>query len=325
MNQELIRQLSVITEEEQEILAGGDIDRSRYMEGEGLTVDSRKMLDAGKLIQIRPHTRFVHFPRHRHNYIEVIYMCRGETRHLIDGRSIVLKEGELLFLNQNAQQEILPAGEGDVAVNFIILPEFFDVAFKMLGEGENLLRDFLIGCLCESGRYDNYLHFHVADVLPVQNLVENMIWTILNDQPDKQTINQTTMGLLFMQLTYCTERLETAGQSFEQNLVLQVLRYIDGNYRDGQLKTLSDMLGFDVYWMSRMIKKLTGRNYKDLLQIKRLNQAAYLLLNTRASVADISIAVGYDNTSYFHRIFRSYYGLSPKEYRRANKEGVQGA
>ena len=105
------------------------------------------------------------------------------------------------------------------------------------------------------------------------------------------------------------------------NLVLQVLRYIDGNYRDGQLNTLADMLGFDVYWLSRMIKKLTGRNYKDLLQIKRLNQAAYLLLNTRASVADISVAVGYDNTSYFHRIFRSYYGLSPKEYRRANQKG----
>ena len=148
---------------------------------------------------------------------------------------------------------------------------------------------------------------------------------VIVDHEFAYNIYQTTMGLLFMQLTYCTERLETAGQSFEQNLVLQVLRYIDENYRDGQLKTLSDMLGFDVYWMSRMIKKLTGRNYKDLLQIKRLNQAAYLLLNTRASVADISIAVGYDNTSYFHRIFRSYYGLSPKEYRRANKEGAQGA
>ncbi len=319
MHQELIRRLSVITEEEREILAGRGIDRSRYTEGEGLTIDSRKMLDAGKLIQIRPHTRFVHFPRHRHNYIEVIYMCKGETRHRIDGRPIVLKEGELLFLNQNAWQEILPAGEEDVAVNFIILPEFFDVAFTMLGEGENLLRDFLIGYLCGSGRYDNYLHFHVADVLPVQNLVENMIWTILNDQPDKRTINQTTMGLLFMQLTYYTERLETAGQSFEQNLVLQVLRYIDGNYRDGQLRTLADMLGYDVYWLSRTIRKLTGRNFKELLQIKKLNQAAYLLLNTRVPVAEISIAVGYDNTSYFHRIFRAYYGQSPGEYRRANK------
>lgn len=320
MNQELVKQLSVITEEEKEILAGkAEIDRSRYTEGARLVVDSKKMLDTGKLIQIRPHTRFVHFPEHQHNYIEVIYMCQGQTVHLIDNNRITLKAGELLFLNQNARQEILPAGEKDLAINFIILPEFFDVAFRMLGEDENLIRDFLVGCLCGDKHYDNYLHFQVADVLPVQNLVENMVWTILHDQPNRQTINQTTMGLLFMQLSNHTERLEKGAQSFEQNLILQVLRYIDGNYRDGQLSDLSRVLGYDVYWLSRMIKRLTGRNYKDLLQIKRLNQAAYLLLNTRVAVSDISIAIGYDNTSYFHRIFREYYGVSPKEYRKANK------
>ena len=58
-----------------------------------------------------------------------------------------------------------------------------------------------------------------------------------------------------------------------------------------------------------------GRNYKELLQIKRLNQAAFLLHSTRMPVADVSFAVGYDNTSYFHRIFKGYYGQSPREYR----------
>ena len=78
-----------------------------------------------------------------------------------------------------------------------------------------------------------------------------------------------------------------------------------------------------MYWLSRMIKKITGRNYKDLLQIRRLNEAAGLLRRTRASVAEISAAVGYDNTSYFHRLFRSYFGLSPKEYRMAvNSETI---
>ena len=44
---------------------------------------------------------------------------------------MVLQEGDLLFLNQNAVQEILPAGKDDIAVNFIVLPEFFDTAFFM--------------------------------------------------------------------------------------------------------------------------------------------------------------------------------------------------
>lgn len=327
MNQEMVDRLSVITEEEREILNGRtEIDRARYTEGAELVIDSGKMLEHGKLIRIRPHTRFVHFPEHKHNYIEVIYMCQGETTHFIDGDKVVLQKGELLFLNQHATQEILPAGEGDIAVNFIILPEFFNTAFEMSGkspshafggivEEENLLRDFLVGCLCNDTRYMSYLHFKVADVLPVQNLVENMVWTLLNDQPNKRSINQVTMGLLFLQLMHYTDKINHTLESFDQKLIFQILGYIDENYRDGELTELAAMLGYDIYWLSRAVKRLTGRTYKELLQIKRLNQAAFLLLNTRLPVADICQAVGYDNTSYFYRIFKERYQMSPKEYR----------
>ena len=332
MNQEMLERLSVITEEEREILNGRtEIDRTRYTKGDELVtsrqmevrgafhIDSGKMLEHGKLIRIRPHTRFVHFPKHKHNYIEVIYMCKGETTHVIDGETVVLRTGELLFLNQHATQEILPAGEGDVAVNFIILPEFFDTAFEMMGEEENLLRDFLVGCLCNDTRYASFLHFKVADVLPVQNLVENMVWTLLNDQPNKRSINQITMGLLFLQLMHYTDKISHTSEGFDQRLIFQVLGYIDENYRDGELTELSSMLGYDIYWLSRMVKRLTGRTYKELLQIKRLNQAAFLLLNTRLAVADVALAVGYDNTSYFYRIFKERYQMSPKEYRKNNR------
>ncbi len=316
MNQEILDRLGVITDEEREIINGRtEIDRNRYTEGQELVIDSKKMLEHGKMIRIRPHTRFVHFPKHKHNYIEVIYMCKGETVHFIDGEKVVLKTGELLFLNQHATQEILPAGEEDIGINFIILPEFFDTAFEMMGEEENLLRDFLVGCLCFDPRYASYLHFQVADVLPVQNLVENMVWTLLSDQPNKRSINQITMGLLFLQLMHYTDKISHTLESFEQKLIFQVLTYIDENYKDGELTELSALLNYNIYWLSRAIKRLTGRTYKELLQVKRLNQASVLLLNTRLSVTDISIAVGYDNTSYFHRIFRNYYGMSPKEYR----------
>lgn len=56
-------------------------------------------------------------------------MCQGTTTHILNGSKVILEAGDLLFLNQNAEQEILPAGEQDIAVNFIVLPEFFDTAF----------------------------------------------------------------------------------------------------------------------------------------------------------------------------------------------------
>lgn len=319
MNREILERLSVITEEERRILAGNqEIDREIYMEKEDFVVDNRKLLEHGKLISIRPHTRFVRFPAHTHNYVEVIYMCQGETTHLVDGKEVLLKQGELLFLNQHVTQEILPAGEADIAVNFIILPEFFDVAFGMLGQEESLLRDFIVGCLCDDTRYNRYLHFQVADILPVQNLVENMVWTLLHDQPSKRSINQTTMGLLFLHLMHYTSRIRVSMDSeraFEQQLSMQVLGYIDSHYRDGKLKELAELMGYKESWVSRMIKKNLGRNFQELLQIKRLNQAAFLLQNTKLAVADISMAVGYDNTSFFHQLFREYYGVTPRHYR----------
>lgn len=315
MNADLLNRLRAITPEEQEILDGRSaIDVNRYMNDSSMVVDSKKLLESGKLIQIRRHTRFIHFPRHTHNFVEVVYMCAGQTHHVINGKDVILKEGDLLFLNQNATQEIWTAGENDIAVNFIILPEFFDCALQMIGEEKNLIHDFIIGCLTSKDDRIGYLHFQVADILTIQNLMENLIWTLEYNQQNKRSINQFTMGLLFLQLINHTEKA-TIGSSPEQDLVLTVLRFIEERYKDGELSELAEQLHYDLYWLSRMIRKWTGKTYTDLLQTKRLNQAAFLLGSTRLSVADIGMAVGYENSSYFHRIFRKEYGCSPRQYR----------
>lgn len=316
MHQELLKALSVITEEEQNILNGRqDIDQQLYTEKKELVVDSEKLLQRGKLIQVRPHTRFVKFPKHRHNYVEVIYMCQGATTHYIDGNKVVLEPGDLLFLNQNSEQEILPAKEQDIAVNFIILPEFFNTAFSMMGTDENMLREFLVGTLCGKDQRISYLYFHVADILPIQNLVENMVWTVFYNMGNKRSCNQITMGLLLLQLLNYMDKMETGSSRFDVELTGNVLNYIEEHYKNGSLSELAEMMNYDMYWLSREIKKRTGKTYKELLQTKRMNQAVYLLSSSKLPVADIIESVGYDNTSYFFRKFKERYGMSPKEYR----------
>jgi len=156
----------------------------------------------------------------------------------------------------------------------------------------------------------------VADVLPIQNLVENLLWTIMNNQQNKRSINQFTMGLLFLQLVNYTDKVEVGKDHFDQELMLSVYRFIEEHYKEGELSELAAALKVDLYWLSRRIKKLTGATYTELLQKKRLNQAQFLLQNTNLPVADIGHAVGYDNLSYFHRIFRERFGESPKQYRK---------
>ncbi len=312
---ELLQKLMGITAEEQAILDGrAEIDRSLYSEGGDGVINAKKMLQRGKLIAIRPHTRFIRFPEHIHDYVEVVYMCRGKTTHIVNGERVILSEGDLLFLGQNATQEILPADRDDIAVNFFILPRFFEKSLEMLGEEETPLRRFIVGTLLE-GSHAGYLHFRVADVLPVQNLVENLIWMLLNDVANKRNIHETTMGLLITQLLQCTDRL--AYRTREERAVVGIYRYIEEHYRDGSLSDAARRLHYDIYWLSHEIRKQTGKTYTELLQDKRLSQAAYLLKNTALKIDEIALAVGYCNKSYFYRIFDERYGVSPRNYRRS--------
>ena len=312
INQEILQQLTPITDEERAILRGEGVDKSIYTTTGGNIIRSKKLLVDGKLISVRKHTRFVHFPEHTHDYIEAVYMCSGKTTHIINEREILLKEGELLFLGQNAKQEILPAEKDDIAINFIIQPAFFDKTLEMLGAEETPLKNFLINSLFDN-HYQGYLHFQVANVLPIQNLIENLIWTLINNTANKRNINQTTMGLLFMQLLNHTDKL--FHESREDAAIMDIFRYIEENYRDGSLSEAAKLLHYDFYWLSHEIKNRTGKTYTEHLQEKRLSQAAFLLKNTTLSVEEIAIAVGYENKSYFHRIFGEKFDTTPKKYR----------
>ena len=310
----LFEKLRIITAEEQEILDGRrDIDRDLYMQEQGSTVNSRKLLSSGKLITIRPHTRFIHFPEHTHNYVEMVYMFSGETTHIVNGKRIKLTQGELLFLSQSATHEVCQAGEKDLAVNFIVLPEFFSTPLSMIGEEPTPLRKFLINCLCGKSPDVGYLHFNVSGDRPIQNLLENLLWILIQETPNKRKMSQMTMTLVFMQLLAHTEALTTADP--EDTIAWQVLRYVEENYVGGSFGDLTRQLHYDASWLSREIKRKTGKTYTQLVQEKRLAQAAYLLRNTDRNVADIAVAVGYENISYFHRIFAEAYGKSPKHYR----------
>ena len=321
MQKELLDKLKAITEEESKILKGNQgIEKGIYTRDKEFVIDSRKMLEKGKLIDIRTHTRFTHFPKHRHNYIEIIYMCSGQTTHIINDTSkVILKKGDVLFLNQNAYQEIMPADKEDIAINFIVLPEFFDVPFSMMDE-ENLVRDFIIGNLMkEYGKMD-YLHFKVANIIPIQNLIENLIWSIMNKQVNKRHINQITMGLLLLQLLNYTEKIDAnSPKQHEQNQILTILKGIEESYQTISLTELAADMNQSVYQLSKRIKENTGLTFKELLQRKRLNQATYLLTTTKLPIDEIIYSVGYDNSSYFYRIFKKRFGMTPKAYRDKNK------
>ena len=320
MNTLLLEKLKPITQEEQEILNGKkDIKKELYTSGKQFIIDSHKLLEPSKLIEIRPHTRFIHFPKHTHNYVEMVYMCQGTTEHIIGGTEhIILNSGDLLLMNQHAIHEVLPASEDDIAINFIIMPEFFPYTMELI-DHQNSLFEFLTSVLSSSEPDCDYLYFRVGNIAPVQNLVENLIWNITGNHSSFSNINQLTMGLLFLTLTEYTDTLsQSKSSSYEQKLVLSVLKYIEHNYKDGTLEYISGQHHLAPYTLSRILKKRTGNSFKELLVRQKMLRAAWLLTNTVLSTEEIFHAVGYENSSYFHKKFREIYHQTPKEYRNSN-------
>lgn len=319
MNQALYESFCAITLEEEALLSGSALRRELYTTPGAFIIDAEKMMDKGRLITLRPHTRFIAFPSHQHNYIELMYMLSGETVHTVNaGETIRLKKGELLLMNQHASHAIEEAGPDDIAVNLIILPTFFDAVLDMLGIG-NLLSRFLIDALRSTDTTVSYLHFEVSQVNEIQCLMESMLSFLSSDSRNSKRIGQASMGLLFLHLLNHTAKARFGQDEPKQNaMVLAVLREIEANYQCANLSLIAMHFHVSLSYLSRVVKEATGLNFKQLLQEKRLEKSASLLKNTTLTINEILTVVGYNNSSYFYNIFTLKYGQTPSLYRQGS-------
>ena len=124
--------------------------------------------------------------------MEVLYVCEGSLTNIIDGKKVIVNKGELLFLNQFTKHEILKRGRM-ILRSILWCCRSFLMCYSMAGN-DNMLADFLVNVLRQDEERGEYLHFKVAEVLQIQNLLENIIYSLVNGEENRERINQTTMG-----------------------------------------------------------------------------------------------------------------------------------
>lgn len=108
----------------------------------------------------------------------------------------------------------------------------------------------------------------------------------------------------------------TAKKDRDKHAVLQYLakEYTHPNL---SLQQVMQQLGINRTKLNHILKEETGLTFSSYLNHLRLTEAARLLLEKdTASVAEIAYSVGYNNASYFNRIFKSEYGCAPTAYRK---------
>ena len=106
-----------------------------------------------------------------------------------------------------------------------------------------------------------------------------------------------------------------SGTVNKEALVRAALDEIVNNYREANLSNVARTYEVSLAYVSECVRAETGKTYKELLQKHRLETAARMLRRSDMTIQQIIAQVGYENTSYFYRLFRAHYGQSPGEYR----------
>ncbi len=104
-------------------------------------------------------------------------------------------------------------------------------------------------------------------------------------------------------------------QKYSQN-VEKVLQILHEKYKEPlTLKEVAEHLHLNVMYLGQLFKKETKKSFSAYLNHLRMEQAKWLLIHSNQNINEISNEIGYNNTTYFSKLFKKIVGQSPSEYR----------
>lgn len=98
-------------------------------------------------------------------------------------------------------------------------------------------------------------------------------------------------------------------------LLERVLQCIDKNLNNGQfsVEILCQEIGLSERQLQRRLKAITNKSPNQIIRSVRLNQAKVLLLQRSATIAEVAFLTGFSTPSYFSKVFKKEFGISPSE------------
>ncbi|MBE6595349.1 MAG: helix-turn-helix domain-containing protein [Ruminococcaceae bacterium] len=323
MKPDILEKLSQINEEEARILDGEHkVNKKLYTAfAKEFIVNSHRLMQDGEQISLRRHTRFADFPSHGHNYVEMTYVCAGEVTHVIKHREVKTKAGDVLLLNRHTQHSVRKTGAGDIAINIMLATECFH-SFASALPASCPLSSFMAENIRSNGEAE-YILFSTEGVPPLENLFENLAYAMVGRDIVSVDILKSTISLILRHFAELPECMISTVRHRSDSELLQarIEDYMRTDFRTATLGELAEKLGLSVPYLSKRIRELCGMTFSRLLQEARFREAIRLLDETDLPVGDIIIAVGYENTSFFHNQFRERYQCSPFRWRKQRRQG----
>ena len=99
--------------------------------------------------------------------------------------------------------------------------------------------------------------------------------------------------------------------------VSAAIDYIAANYhKEISIDDISHKYGFNSKYIGRLFKKQTGETFNVYLNRVRIHHAKQLLSGTKVPIIEIALECGYNNVTYFNRVFKRIQRITPSEYRK---------
>ncbi len=106
------------------------------------------------------------------------------------------------------------------------------------------------------------------------------------------------------------------GNIKNREIMKKAISFISQHYSEPiSLNYVANEVHLNPAYFSTLFKKEIGLSFKEYLNHVRIEESKRLLANSNFSIIDIAIAVGFEDQSYFSKVFKKYTGMTPKQFR----------
>ena len=247
---------------------------------------------------------------HWHHNVEMMQMLGGTAEITIGNETFSAKAGDIYIINQEELHRIV-SEDATLSYSTFIFP-LQALAFATGDNAQAYLEPLM----------QNTMRFPVQ-ILQNESkaLLCDILKRILSAAEQKAAGYELMIKALLLQLIaelICHGELIAVQQSPSEKSrrLKQILEYIQNNYAAPlTITAMADTFHMSEKYFSRYFRTATGQNFTAYLNAVRIENARILLRETDRTVLEIALECGYENVSYFNRVFRSQMGFSPLKYR----------
>lgn len=253
-------------------------------------------------------------------YFLIVYVLEGSCILNYKNTARHLKKGELAVLPPNLPYSLITSPK-DFVITIISEKEQFKKNFIDTLHHNNILADFFRKVILQES--DDVFFFMLPPSRDVKNIIQHLFAEFVKRDIYSESLFYSYLQIFYGNIvramknnySYFAKQKENSGKAS----MPAILEYINQNYQELTLSMLSEYFHYESSYLSRLIKKTTGRNYTSILNEIRVNQAVNLLQSTTQSIEEIAYKTGFNSADHFTYTFKKYQHCSPSTFRKVQK------